>query len=276
MNCHILKSKRAIFFWPAKCGVTSLIEMIMHLESGQDLSNPGRDHKTHQTYWQVFKTKADELSDASQFKNYKKILFFRNPFHRILSCFFDKFVNQDSPGALYGETPKSFKDFVDVLAATEMKVERMADVVDIHHFAPITIGPAWDFYCKLDQPSFDLCVETPITAMPEGKICHNPQKIREIYKLLDCMDEYDDIRHLFERHPYSYDIWQFFENKIAFSDQHFGDTQVEQLQSLIANNAQRTVPYRNFYSDETTVTFRSLYASEFEFYEDKMGRHFVP
>ena len=250
--------------------------MIMHLESGQDLSNPGQDHVTHQTYWKEFKTNTDELLDSSLYEDYKKILFFRNPFHRIVSCFFDKFVNQDSPGALYGETPKCFDDFVDLLAATEMKVERMAGVVDVHHFAPITTGPVWDFYCKLGQPNFDICVETPPTAMPEGKICHDPQKIRKIYDVLDCAHEYREVKHLFERHPYSYDIWKFFENKIAFSDKPFGETKVDQLQSLIDTNSQRTVPYRNFYSQKTAETFKSLYLSEFEFFRTKTGCDFVP
>ena len=102
MNCYIIKSKRAIFFWPAKCGVTAIIEMIMHIESGRDLSNPGRDHITHQTFWQEFKTNTDELTDASQFEGYKKILFSETLFTEFF-CFFDKFVNQDSPGPEYGK-----------------------------------------------------------------------------------------------------------------------------------------------------------------------------
>ena len=90
MLFNIIHKRKVIFFYMPKCGVTSNIEMIMHLQNGKV---PIFNHveEKHRYYHSNCIEKPRERVDYSK---YHKFLCIRNPYHRIISCFFDKYVFQ--------------------------------------------------------------------------------------------------------------------------------------------------------------------------------------
>ena len=50
MQYSIDHSNEIIYFWGAKCGVTSAIETIMHIKTGL-VTAGGDDAKTHNLFW---------------------------------------------------------------------------------------------------------------------------------------------------------------------------------------------------------------------------------
>ena len=118
MNYHILHSKKLIVFWNPKSGVTSIIEMIMHLTDGKDHSNPKYDEKTHEDYWNNFRSSGEITNNLEGLDEYKKIIFTRNPFHRVVSCFLDKYVDPMSPTTKDKPNCDTFYEFVNCLLYT--------------------------------------------------------------------------------------------------------------------------------------------------------------
>lgn len=276
MDYHILKKHKVIFFWTPKCGVTSLIEMIMHLEDGKDHSNTGRDDKTHKDYWGNFrKWQWDGSLENEDFSQYKKIFCVRNTYHRVVSCFLDKYVDDNSPGTK--DTPKcnNFYEFVKILESTNLEKEKMKGVVDYEHFCQLTENIGWEFYCKINQPEFDLIFDTPTTGLPEGKIVHDHADIKKIYKLLNLQNEYHKISHLYKQNYYSFDMWKFFKPKINFSKENFAKVSIDELKDYHGFiGKERTIPYKNFYTNKLAQIITKLYTDELSFFKEKLNIKF--
>ena len=276
MNFHILHSKKIIIFWNPKSGVTSIIEMIMHLTDGLDHSNPNYDQKTHQDYWNNFRPSGEIIKNLEELHDYKKVIFVRNPFHRIVSCFLDKYVDSMSVSTKDIPECNTFYEFVKILNSTGLVKEKMHGKVDYTHFCKLTQWRGWDFYCKLGKPKFDMIVSTPVTALPEGKIVHDHKQIKLIYELVNCKDDYDGIKHLYEKNYYSYDVWKVFKPKIRFETKNFAKTPIEELKKYHGYiGKDRTIPYENFYTSHCSSIIYNLYKEEFDFYENQLGIKFT-
>lgn len=269
MNYHIINEKKLIVFWSPKCGVTSIIEMIMHLESGEDHSNTAQDHLTHETYFSKFrpnminrnKTKSYDYSD------YAKVLFIRNPFHRVASCFYDKYVDQTSPTPEDVPTINNFYQFSQLLAKTNLKKDNMEGVVDYDHFKPATEGGGWDLYCELGKPKFDYVFETPPTALPEGKIVQRYDNVEKIYKLINNVPTYESIKHLYFGTTHSHDSWKQGNFSPLKKNHNSVYETIQNLRKYLNRENCRTIPYMNFYNDQMKSMFRNIYKKEFDFYK---------
>jgi hypothetical protein len=273
MNYHILKIKKGIIFWNPKSGVTSILEMIMHLTDGRDHSNPNADEKTHKTYWNNFRVTDDVSADS--IGEYKKIFFARNTYHRVASCFLDKYVDGNSPSTEDIPDCDNFYEFVKILKSTDLKRDKMKGVVDFEHFSKLTDWRGWEFYCELGRPKFDLVITTPTTALPEGKIVHNYENIKSVYDLLGCSKEYESIKHLYEKDYYSYDVWKVFKPKIDFAKKNFAKTSIGELKGYHGFiGRDRTIPYANFYTPELIDIISELYTEELDFYRNEIGIEF--
>ena len=87
---------------------------------------------------------------------------------------------------------------------------------------------------------------------------------------------YKDIRHLYEGHTYSQDIWDHFSGKINYRDEEFYNVSIKVLANKFHNDpcANRTIPYANFYNTELKSIIRKVYAVDFDFYESKTGQSY--
>ena len=89
----------------------------------------------------------------------KKVIFVRNPFHRIVSCFLDKYVDSMSVSTKDILECNTFYEFVKILNSTGL-VKKNAGKSRLYSFCKLTQWRGWDFYCKLGKPKFDMVVST--------------------------------------------------------------------------------------------------------------------
>ena len=89
MNYSIDHKNKVVYFWAAKVGVTNVIETIMHIKSGKIIQNGGKDEITHDIFWS--RHHEGDWRGAN-YSDFKKVFFGRNPYHRIVSSFFDKII----------------------------------------------------------------------------------------------------------------------------------------------------------------------------------------
>lgn len=87
MNAYIVNDKTLIF-WTPKCACTSLLNIINQINGTK-----------HERYAKGL-FKRVELNNVNLVANYKKIFLMRNPYHRLLSAFINKFIYHPQIGFL--------------------------------------------------------------------------------------------------------------------------------------------------------------------------------
>ena len=80
---------------------------------------------------------------------------------------------------------------------------------------------------------------------------------------------------MYERNYYSYDMWEFFKPKINFSKENFAEVSIDKLKDYHGYiGKERTIPYRNFYTNKLAQIITKLYADELSFFKEKLNIKF--
>jgi len=267
MNYTIDHSNQAIYFWSAKIGVTSALETIMHIKTGDIIQNGNQDEKTHEIFW---KHHVEYSRKKQDYTNFKKIFFGRNPYHRIVSSFFDKVVCPISPGMDMMPQVNNYHDFVSLLHSCGMDKDKLSKHVDYNQFCDLCNFRGWDFYCELGKPQFDVMCITPETGVTEAKIILNHMHIKKIYTVLNKQHlfeqskilhaDHDEAPHnWYKKHPYMFaDIEDLHLKSIDYLREYFWEHM----------NTPRTLRYMDFYNQHMLKMFNETYQDEFKFYNN--------
>ena len=112
--------RELILFWSPKCGCTCLKNLYFRVVLKKKWLSP----HPMESYGKWNKLKYDK---------YKKFLLCRNPYSRIVSCFFDQYVYRKASKPYH--VKETFKGFVDILYDHFVN-HNHNEVVDFHHTAP--------------------------------------------------------------------------------------------------------------------------------------------
>ena len=265
MNYAIDHKNKVIYFWVTKIGVTNVFEVIAHIKTEEIIQRPGQDEKVHQTFWKQYAENARENEDYS---DYKKILFGRNPYHRIVSNFFDKVVCPNSPDMNIMPKVDNFYEFISLIHSCGMDQDKLSKHVDYIQFCHLNDFRGWKFYCEIGQPKFDVICITPETGLIEGKIILDYMQIEQIYNILGK-------EHLFEQskilHKHNnYGAWNWYKKYplVYVNEPDLHIKKISELQKYFwtDRNTPRTLRYMDFYNREMLEMFNRLYIKEFQFY----------
>ena len=137
MDYFIIEEKKLIICWSPKCGSTTIKHLILKYYGIQiDLNET-----YHKKLKELSVNKKIALTDIDNYNEYKIILVIRNPYHRLVSGFYGKYVREGSP---YKNPPncKCFLDFIHILSHTP-------DLIDKHHFQPQCSGDTFKMIFKM-------------------------------------------------------------------------------------------------------------------------------
>ena len=128
MDYFIIEEKKLIICWSPKCGSTTIKHLILKYYGIQKDLNETYHNKLNELLVNI----KIALTDIDNYNEYKIIFVIRNPYHRLVSGFYGKYVRENSP---YKNPPncKCFLDFVNILYHTP-------DLIDEHHFKPQCSG----------------------------------------------------------------------------------------------------------------------------------------
>lgn len=273
MNYTIDHSNKAIYFWTAKIGVTSAIETIMHIQSEKIIQNAGKDEITHEIFWRNYNEGERSGVDYSGFK---KIFFGRNPYHRIVSSFFDKIVCPHSPGMDKIPKVENYYDFVSLIHTTGMREDQLSKHLDYPQFCDLCEFRGWDFYRKLGKPQFDVVCITPETGLAEAKIIQDYNQIEKIYDILGKKHLFEASKVLHQDHEEG--AWNWYKKyPFIFKDEKdLFFKKIPDIQKFFWEdmNPPRVYRYMDFYNKEMIQMFNKVYANEFKFY-DSLGKHYM-
>lgn len=119
MYCIVDHQNKVNLFWSAKCGCTFVKNAYNYYILGKDVSeNPH----------------AGDIWFQEPVNGYTNIAVVRNPYKRLISGFYDKYVNSQY-NTMFNFIPKSFKDFVNVMY-DEFVIKNKNELVESHHFEP--------------------------------------------------------------------------------------------------------------------------------------------
>lgn len=122
MDYFIIKEKKLIICWSSKCGSTTIKHLILKFY-GIILNQ-----SYHNKFNELLSNKKLMLTDIDNYQEYKIILVIRNPYHRLVSGFYGKYVRENCPYKNPSNC-KCFQDFVNILY-------HKPNLIDEHHFLP--------------------------------------------------------------------------------------------------------------------------------------------
>ena len=243
--------------------------MIKHLETRR-LPIYERDEEIHKDFYGSKKT--NQLI-TSPIPNQKTVLLWRPVHERILSGYLDKYVNKNSPTPKLG-TPacETFEEFVNLLSETKLDRALLYEKkIDEGLFGSIKDSLGLAQFKKLNKSQFTKTIQTPLTAFPEAKIILPRKQIKETYDLLHCSLLYEEIDHKFSCDPGSLKIWEYYKDKINFSNKPAYNMTKEQLQEYQNPARSRTIPFINFYNERLWEAINKTYTDEIKFLEKYTG-----
>lgn len=276
MKYNINHQQKVIFFWAPKSGVVSLIKLMTYLKFGDRFPGSRLSTISNKLLFATYRKEVFEPWDAKvDYTTYKKVFFGRNPFHRIISCYIDKYVNPISSTPADVPNCSSYIDFLNMLCETGLRKEAMAGRVDFGHFCSVKDDLGWQIYCRAGSPDFDFISLLPDTGLPEGELIHDYRNIRILFELLGVKDKYQSVSGLYENRSFSYDTWLQHEPASLLINDELTEMSREQLWEFLKTKNARTISYESFYPAETATLFRNIYHEEFAFYTER-NHTFVP
>ena len=147
--------------------------------------------------------------------------------------------------------------------------------IDQGLFGTIKDSLALAQFKKLNKSQFTKTIQTPLTAFPEAKIILPREQIKETYDLLDCSLLYKEIDHKFSSDPGSLKIWEYYKDKINFSNKPAYNMTKKQLQEYQNPARSRTIPLRNFYNERLWEAINETYTDEIEFLKKYTGSAYI-
>ena len=120
MQYFVIREKKLIICCSPKCGSTTIKHLILKYYG--IIINDSFHDKCEELLEKIYFTEIDNYNE------YKMIFVIRNPYHRLVSGFYGKYVRNNAP---FNNLPncKCFSDFVNILYHTP-------EVIDKHHFSP--------------------------------------------------------------------------------------------------------------------------------------------
>ena len=137
MHFWVIKEHKTIIFFSSKCGSTTIytyMKLYYNDKSRKIYKNP------------LILNKRDNIEDLKNYKMYKGynlILIGRNPYHKLVSGFLDKYV-----GGIYKNPSNcnNFEDFVNLLTKNKNKIPKN---INKSHFKPQLSGRGFDLFNKI-------------------------------------------------------------------------------------------------------------------------------
>ena len=160
MHFIILKEYKLILFWSSKTGSTTIKTILLeHL----NLDNKKNIHNN-----EFLNKKIDNPKDLDNYKlynNYTKCLIYRNPYHRLVSSFLNKYVgkiykNPDNCNNFSDFVNLLYNDFLEFKNKKNINYNKTNNVFDNNHFRQQASGSGWKLYIKLGKPKFDFIYDT--------------------------------------------------------------------------------------------------------------------
>lgn len=213
MNYHVDHNNKLIYFWFPKGGVTSIIEFIMYTQTGRDLSSSEDDSLTHSLYWNEFINRPSG-SNPDLYSNYKSIIFTRTLHYRIVSCWYDKFIDVDSPtlNVCSNSNINTFTKFLQLLEDTYINRKYIQDVHFNHHFQKINTSSGFRFWNRINATPHHIFY-LPEKYIPDGKLVQNHKHIKILLAHINKPELiYEDIQHMYHLSP----EWQQKINKPTY------------------------------------------------------------
>lgn len=142
MHFYDICEKKLLILWSPKCGCSSLKDILHRYYKIEYIDNP------HGTSLDK-KLKNKRLTD--NYDNYKIMILYRNPYHRLVSGFINKYVDENK-----FENPPNcdcFLEFVNILY-------HKPELINKPHFSPQTSNIGYDFFLSLNQ-KIDIFIDTP-------------------------------------------------------------------------------------------------------------------
>jgi hypothetical protein len=257
MNCHQLTQHQTLIFWGQKCGATCIKEILMHIESeGTFFDNSGKDDITHKIYEKFYKS-LPNYACVERYANCKIFCFIRNPYHRIISLYLDKYVAENSPTPEIANQTNTFDSLIRYIASIGFNAKR-SKLTIFEGFFPITSTLVFSFFQKLIHQRNDiLYFVLDQFLLPDGKLVHKPENIKLIYQQTQKDLLFDQIRHILEEN------WKFKKDLISPSTNtvipNLSKMPAKELRVFLKTNK---VSAESFYSDSLISLFNTLYFEE--------------
>ena len=271
MNCHELTQQKILVFWGQKCGATCIKEVLMHIESdGTFFDNGGSDHITHQIYHKFYE-KQPNYECLEFYKDYEIIFFGRNPYHRIISLYLDKYVATNSPSPKIKQNTNTFEEFINHMYDLGFSSERSeAEIFD--GFYPITGGAVHWFFEQLSTQRIGINhFILPNFWLPDGKLVHDIKNLQKLYNLANKQYLFDQISNRLTE-GWTHKINCLNSDIKAFNNFNFTNpTLLGQLPIVELRNILKTIKVdaMNFFTPNLISKFKSLYRMEFLFYSNR-------
>jgi len=148
MHYIILPEKQTIIFWSAKCGCTTLKNILaIYLK----VDNNNKYRHIHLNKELKLKINKRDNKKIDIYKNYNIVMLIRNPYKRLVSGFLDKYVFKE-----HYKNPQNCKCFLDFCIILGLEPIQ----IDHHHFEKQTAGKGWDFYNELQRPNIKYILDT--------------------------------------------------------------------------------------------------------------------
>ncbi len=276
MKYNINHKHKVVFFWAPKSGVMSLIRLMSYLKLSNNFTAGQLAAMSNKALYKMYKNDVFEpWNEKVDYKPFKKIFFGRNPYHRIISCYIDKYVNPNSKTPSHVPDCKSYLGFIQILNETGLSKEKMTNKVDFGHFCSVTNDIGWQLYTKLGNPDFDMFSLLPATGLPEGNLTHDFRNIKSLFEILGISTDYSSVKELYENHTYSYDTWLQQDPHSLLKVEGLAELGKEELWEFMKSKKSRTISYASFYTHEITKLFHKIYHTEIKFYADR-NYTFVP
>lgn len=265
---HDIPHKKVLFFWLPKCGSTSILELIVKMHFNKIISSSfteNQDELIHLAYSTDYESPTSKVRNYS---NYKIIFFGRNPYHRILSLFLDKYACFKSPTPKPVPPAENYHQFVKHLWQIGVNNSEHIEGICSKEFCFIK-DENFLLYTKYRNNPISEIIMLPPTAVPEGRLVHDFRDIKRILNITQTQWAYSGrLQNLFEKNIYSPSKfkWDVSMTKPGADIIHKKD---------LMTFRDRTIDYNSFYPPEVKKMFDETYGEEFDFYEE-MGYSFEP
>lgn len=260
MKYNIIHDKKIVFFWLPKSGTLSLIRLMILLKFG-DSVNPSELHNSNsKELFKIYLLCKEEERPGYYYGDFDVVFFGRNPFHRILSAYLDKYVNERSITPKINPGNLSYEELICRLKHTKMGRSALSHFIDFETFCPASADEGYDFYEKIGRPTFSYISQLMEYGFPEGALHHSLESMLEILKITR-QGQLLDAAKILSASMVNKEHEQFLCTDIAQLPR-------DQVRELIRDRGLRSIDARSFYPKLVQDTFVEAYEKEFKFYED--------
>jgi len=237
-----------VFVWGDDCGFASLMSIIVHLTNGPILNN--RTDRFLSTNTEIFKSYYSRtLPDSADYNNYKRVVFGRNPFCKIVSQYLTNYVLVNSLCS-DKDCTLTFEEFIN-----DRTNNHNCEKPDV-----VSFDTTW--YNSIAVNNKPECVVLlPDSPFPDKMVFHDRATVQQIYKFCWRKNLFAQIEHLF----YS-NLTQTSENESIYPVPLYKMTPA-QLRTVLRDS--NFISTTSFYSEQIKVLVDILMLVELDFYKTR-------